>query len=95
MPDMPDAGDGLVNWVLAGVVVIVSALATVVGVLYRAAETRNGQALAKLEERVDELDEKLSKSEADRLECEKDRATIRGECNMLKARVESLEKRRA
>ncbi len=91
MPDMP-TGDGLLTWVFAGVAAIVSTLAAVVGVLYRAAEGRNGRELAKLEERVNGLDAKLDKSESDRLECERDRATLKGECAMLKSRIEQLEK---
>ncbi len=92
MPEMPQAGDGLLTWVFAGVVAVVTTLTAVVGALYRAAETRNGQAISKLEERVNQLDAKLDRSEDERLECEKDRAMLRGECTALKARVDQLEK---
>lgn len=91
MPDMPPGGDGLLTWVFAGVAAVVSTLATVIGVLYKASETRNGQAIAKLEAKVDSLDKKLDDTELARMDCEKDRALLKGTCDFLRARIESLE----
>lgn len=90
MTDVPD--QSLLNWVLGGVVVIVSTLAGVVSLLYRAAETRNARDINELKGQVSALDTKLDETEAARLECEKDRASLRATCDLVTDRVAKLEK---
>lgn len=91
MPDLPPTDDGLLTYIFAGIAAIVSTLATVVGYLYRLSETRNGQAIMKLELKVEHLDKKLDDTEQAQMECEKDRAALKGTCEFLRARIESLE----
>ena len=91
MPELPPVHDGFLTYVFAGIAAIVSTLATVVAYLYRISETRNGLAISKLELKVEHLDEKLDETEKAQMECEKDRAALKGTCEFFRARIESLE----
>lgn len=71
---------------------MVSTLAAAVAILWKNSESRNGQAITKLETKVESLEIKQDESEKAILECERDRSLLRGTCNFLQTRVDSLEK---
>lgn len=84
--------NGLLPYVLAGVTAVISALAATIGVLWKNSESRNAQAISRLEGKVDSLETKQDASEKAILECEKDRSLLRGMCDFLKSKVDQLER---
>jgi hypothetical protein len=78
--------NGLTGWVLAGIGAIVSTLLTGVVTLFRMRESENTAAIAKLEKSLTEVSSKADK-------CEEDRHVLFTSCEVLKIKLEVLEKR--
>ena len=78
--------NGLTGWVLAGIGAIVSTLLTGVVTLFRMRESENAQAITKLEQNLDAINSKADK-------CEADRHALFTSCELLKFKIDVLEKR--
>lgn len=91
------ADDGIIGWVLAGIMSMATALASTVAYLYRAIEGKNSQAIETVKHEVACMRLELDKCESKHDECLKDRekinvelATLRGEMNAVKSQVKQV-----
>ena len=78
--------NGVTGWVLAGVGAVVSTLLTGVVTLFRMRESENSKAISKLEQSLLEVSGKADK-------CEQDRHTLFTSCEVMKVKLEVLERR--
>ena len=83
---MSEEANGLTGWVLAGIGAIVSTLLTGVVTLFRMRESENAQAISKLEHNLIAINGKADK-------CEEDRHSLFTSCEVLKIKLDVLEKR--
>lgn len=83
---MTSETNGFTGWVLAGIGAVVSTLLTGVVTLFRMRESENTAAIAKLEQSLTEVSDKADK-------CEEDRHLLFTSCEVLKIKLDLLEKR--
>lgn len=82
---MDDTGAGLLNWVLAAFGTVVSVLAGVISMFYRNEKTSNATAIADLQKKLAESDQKHD-------ECQKSREDLSRQCAVLAERMTHLER---
>jgi hypothetical protein len=78
--------NGLTGWVLAGVATSFATLSSVVAFLFKLRENENAKAILKLETSLQEVSDKAEK-------CETDRHLLFTSCEVLKIKLDVLEKR--
>jgi septal ring factor EnvC (AmiA/AmiB activator) len=90
--------EGFFGWVLTGVGAAMATLVTAIGTLWRGIESRNARAIEEqakqivhVEAEVKMVRETLSTTEAARLECERDRASLSAKCEIFEKRLSRLE----
>lgn len=83
---MTSETNGLTGWVLAGVGAVVSTLLTGIVTLFRMRESENAQAITKLEQNLNTINNKADK-------CEEDRHALFTSCELMRFKIDVLEKR--
>ena len=83
---MSSEQNGLTGWVLAGIATSFATLSSVVAFLFKLRENENAKAITKLETSLQEVSDKAEK-------CEEDRHLLFTDCELMKFKLEVLEKR--
>jgi hypothetical protein len=90
--------DGFFGWVLTGVAAVIGSLVATVTTLWRMNEAKNTLAIesqakqiARIEGQMLVVQEQAAKSEAARIECEKDRAVLATKCAVFESRLSEVE----
>lgn len=83
---MSEETNGFTGWVLAGIGAVVSTLLSGIITLFRMRESENTKAITKLEHSLIEVSSKADK-------CEEDRHTLFTSCEVMKFKLDVLEKR--
>jgi len=91
--------EGFFGWVLGGVLVVITTLSGAVATLFKISENKNAKAIEEQEKELvlvrgemQAVREAAKATEAARIECERDRASLAMECRYIKDRLERLEK---